>query len=189
MWYHALRSSKEVFCTVKKVLCEISQYLQENTYAVSFIIKLHVAATLLKKTPTLVFFCEFTKLEWIPFLYNTSPWLLLLTRVSAEKVTYLIMQNMNTTQIKHCETQEHIAMSNVYIKWLFLRKIHRGEGNTPTAPSADPFLVYLRTCWKSCWKNIKLKKDKRKSDGELIFIVKCSLKLKVTLNSSIVFKF
>ena len=86
LWYHALRSSKEVFCTVKKVLCEISQYSQENTYAVPSIIKLHVVATLLKKTPALVFFCEFTKLDWIPFLCNTSPWLLLFTRVSAEKV-------------------------------------------------------------------------------------------------------
>ena len=143
MWYHALRSSKEVFCTVKKVPCEISQYSQENTYAVPFVIKMHVVATLLKKTPALVFFCEFTKFDWIPFLYNTSPWLLLFTRVSAEKVTNYLFDHAEyvTTQIKHCEIQEHIAMGNVYINWLFLWKIHRLEGNTPRAQSMDPSLI------------------------------------------------
>ena len=43
------------------------------------------------------------------------------------------MQNMNTTQIKDSEIQEHIAVSNVYIKWLFLQKIHKNGGNTAIA--------------------------------------------------------
>ena len=33
---------------------------------------MYVAAALLKKTLPLVFFYEFTKFEWIPFLYNSS---------------------------------------------------------------------------------------------------------------------
>ena len=48
----------------------------------------HVLATLLKKDlSTGVFFCEFTKFDRIPLLYNTFLWLHLFTRVSVEKVT------------------------------------------------------------------------------------------------------
>ena len=148
---------------------------------------MHVVATLLKKSPALLFFSEFTKFDRIPFLYHTFRWLLLFTRASAEKVTNYLFDNAEYEN--NSDQTQHVAMINVYIKWLFFRKIHRGGSNTRRAPSVDPSLILLSTSWKRCWKDIKLKKHKRKSDGELIFIVKCSLKLKVTLNCSTIFKF
>ena len=79
------------------------------------------------------------------------------------------MQNMNTTQIKYREKQEHIATSNVYLKWLFLQKTHRGGGNTRRAPSVDP-------PWSSCAlaekvaKNMKLNKI-RENQVENLFLL------------------
>ena len=65
-------------CSIKKVFLEISQNLQENTYArVSFLMKLQASgltpATLLKKTLWHQCFpVNFAKFLRIPFLKNTS---------------------------------------------------------------------------------------------------------------------
>ena len=61
-------------CSVKKVLLEISQNSQENTYArVSFLIKLHASACNFIKKETLaqLFSCEFCDISKNTFSYRT----------------------------------------------------------------------------------------------------------------------
>ena len=88
------------------------------------------------------------------------------------------MQSMSTTQTQW--NTKAYCYDYVNIKLLFLRKIHRRGSNTRRELSVDPSLILLCASSKSCWKNIKLKNHERQSDGEFLFIVKCSLKLKVT---------
>ena len=63
-------------CSVKKVFLQISQNLQENTFArVSFLIKLQTSACNFIKKETLVqvFYCEFYKISQNNFSHRTPP--------------------------------------------------------------------------------------------------------------------